>query len=1526
MDDLGLLLRVGCVTRETLFALLGDDTVPLGKQVKLAAAALAADDALERASAQRILAFLKDLPSKLQQQETPGNRVLLGELASFLETLLDKRGAVEHVHSAIRSLCMEALLTHQKDLVWGTAAALGDAHAGHDRSAIAVLPLEIAAIALKHSTFAALGLDFLNSVIDAGLELARLLAGDRHQHTGLAVVTDMLLAMIARVPARLPSVWGCVAAIAAGTSQRGDEMALLCAFAGMLFPDRRLDADVRDNQAFWGLIQRGLLAEDPLARKRAMHLLKIVVTSAEAVARQAGSVNFSDFITWDRTHSTELQGLWRDYYVVYDALEETQTHIVLQIIPKVQRMLPGHAFVRLPFSWVSLLLRRMFLHERVRVARLGLLALVTAPVEAASTEMGVDFICGTLVASLNNMYLFVPSQQAPAAPSPLSAALKRFFPAFFAALAPSARSPALRTLVATAARVEKFIPACYLLEVVAAIAATASVGGLDAEGLEHLQTMARNSMNSSIPAIRGSAETFYAKALTLHTDPAISQTPAGLSAIIAALAGCHAGLCYAYQDPVWTALVQWVQALAPRTVLLSTARSVVEAFVTSSILTGARESREVLTAPERAAQIAAFVFLAAAGLDDPDAPMAALAPAFDILQHADRRMYVDQSALLRALALLDSLLQEAVAIPCPLATRVSARAAALADDVLGYIERAYVREPHQLEDIASIEALAAVVLRVAPASTAARSIFAAAYEVVCTAATGISNQLVCMALLPPLLNTPACAPATRAEAVALLDQLQCLHLAKPAAISGNSFGAFAALYTECQWRAVLAVLRAAQAGGFQAEASEGRLLPAIEALGTVASVRAQPVLAVLCVLLQHASEAAAAAVAAAMQAAWQVLAECWLEANTRFNAVLLDATRVAFHATAFRLAATCPAVAASLHDLFARFFSGSETKASILVFPFLGAAAALSGPSTPAQLGCLDLLLDEVVRGCLSGNVLDRFERLVEQTVAILKAQFAETSARDLWAGPDTYDTSDARVARWHATSIILSLAPAQPAHVPIALAVLTRLFQRNRQLDGGTKLFHALTPHHREKIRIWQTVVALSPFVDAELAQQLLPEVLGALGPDNQPSVRYYIEWFLTLLIRARPSLSDDLFTILLQRENRPGYIMSVLTVLSHCTPLILDHPSINGTQHLVRLYSSIIPWLASTHATLRLYAAAILRKNFRSENLQRVEAHGDCVTLRACLHYLSERVDVKKHVDRLLDDFFFARFHPVRDLTCEFIFCVSPQLFGLQQEDCVPVALLPPGLPALPVRIPPEADDCYQGTASRRSRAEMRKKDDAPAAAVNDELQNLLDDADDLDGVIDVQRKLQAGMEVDAGDATQLAFWTESGSTARRAERARADVILVASLIEKPTNLGGLCRTSEIFNIAGLVVGTDTVVKNKEFQVLSRTAEKWLPISVVPPPDLAAWLHAKKREGYTVVAAEQTSNSQSLAAYRFPARTIIVLGREKEGVPVDLIPIMDACIEIPQFGVVRSLNVHVSGALLLWEITRQRIVAGAP
>lgn len=86
-------------------------------------------------------------------------------------------------------------------------------------------------------------------------------------------------------------------------------------------------------------------------------------------------------------------------------------------------------------------------------------------------------------------------------------------------------------------------------------------------------------------------------------------------------------------------------------------------------------------------------------------------------------------------------------------------------------------------------------------------------------------------------------------------------------------------------------------------------------------------------------------------------------------------------------------------------------------------------------------------------------------------------------------------------------------------------------------------------------------------------------------------------------------------------------------------------------------------------------------------------------------------------------------------------------------------------------------------------------------------------------------------------------------------------------------------------------------------------------PESELPAYLRRLKEEGYALVGLEQTVTSKTLGKVEFPEKMALVLGKEKEGIPAKIIQMLDLCIEIPQFGIIRSLNVHVSGSILIWE-----------
>lgn len=59
--------------------------------------------------------------------------------------------------------------------------------------------------------------------------------------------------------------------------------------------------------------------------------------------------------------------------------------------------------------------------------------------------------------------------------------------------------------------------------------------------------------------------------------------------------------------------------------------------------------------------------------------------------------------------------------------------------------------------------------------------------------------------------------------------------------------------------------------------------------------------------------------------------------------------------------------------------------------------------------------------------------------------------------------------------------------------------------------------------------------------------------------------------------------------------------------------------------------------------------------------------------------------------------------------------------------------------------------------------------------------------------------------------------------------NIIIVASLIDRPANLGGLARTCEIFGANELIIGNLQYTKEKEFQNLSVSSDKWINITEV-------------------------------------------------------------------------------------------------
>ncbi|XP_033105441.1 probable methyltransferase TARBP1 isoform X2 [Anneissia japonica] len=416
----------------------------------------------------------------------------------------------------------------------------------------------------------------------------------------------------------------------------------------------------------------------------------------------------------------------------------------------------------------------------------------------------------------------------------------------------------------------------------------------------------------------------------------------------------------------------------------------------------------------------------------------------------------------------------------------------------------------------------------------------------------------------------------------------------------------------------------------------------------------------------------------------------------------------------------------------------------------------------------------------------------------------------------------------------------------------------------------------------------------------------------DNQPSVKYFQEWVLILLMDRFPEFQERLWCLLkkvTQTEDwNRNQVCSLLTILTHLGIIMADIQQ--KAAFLQQALPLVLSFCLSKNFSIQLYAQAALSKLWaecESSSLEDVKAMYPAVA--ACVQFQNSSSVHFSILDRLQANFFLLKFHPQLDCNFETIFYTIPYLTLMMPEQLIPPDIFLEENATLWAR----TDLSYSLKASC-DRQGLRELGPGTwkATKVKHSHQKVSDEeVADATSTDDVQKKImpKAGESIPGLDVESIQTTNQN----------RSKLILVTSLVNKVPNLGGLCRTSEIFSVGTVVLPNLLLTETKEFQNLSVTAQKWLNIEEVRPYELKEYIMKKRHDGYLLIGLEQTANSKSLTEFTFPPKTLILLGNERSGIPVELINILDVCIEIPQLGVLRSLNVHVSGALAIWEYTKQ-------
>ncbi|KAH7138887.1 hypothetical protein B0J11DRAFT_515534 [Dendryphion nanum] len=182
-------------------------------------------------------------------------------------------------------------------------------------------------------------------------------------------------------------------------------------------------------------------------------------------------------------------------------------------------------------------------------------------------------------------------------------------------------------------------------------------------------------------------------------------------------------------------------------------------------------------------------------------------------------------------------------------------------------------------------------------------------------------------------------------------------------------------------------------------------------------------------------------------------------------------------------------------------------------------------------------------------------------------------------------------------------------------------------------------------------------------------------------------------------------------------------------------------------------------------------------------------------------------------------------------------------------------------------------------------------------------------------------------------------NGGPPSAVQRRPASVVLIASLIDNPMNLGGLSRISESFGLEALYINDLKHTSTKDFQSTAVTSHKHLPIRELRVSAVPDFLLDMRKQGYEIVAIEQTDRSGILgedipladnvtiqkeehtnkSSGTLPRKCVLVLGSEKGGVSAEVLAVVNRCVEIRTVGVTRSLNVQTAGGIAVYEWWRE-------
>ena len=141
--------------------------------------------------------------------------------------------------------------------------------------------------------------------------------------------------------------------------------------------------------------------------------------------------------------------------------------------------------------------------------------------------------------------------------------------------------------------------------------------------------------------------------------------------------------------------------------------------------------------------------------------------------------------------------------------------------------------------------------------------------------------------------------------------------------------------------------------------------------------------------------------------------------------------------------------------------------------------------------------------------------------------------------------------------------------------------------------------------------------------------------------------------------------------------------------------------------------------------------------------------------------------------------------------------------------------------------------------------------------------------------------------------------------------ELVIVCQSVAYPVNVGSVFRIADALDATEVVLsGITPTPPHPTISKVGRDKDRRVPWRYIERPEEA--LKDLRARGFWLAALEITDSCQPYYAVDYPERVALVLGNEDHGVTRACLALCHAAIFVPMYGKGKSLNVHVSLAVV--------------